>query len=508
MKKTALILIIVTFLAKFIGLLREVTLAYFYGASSISDAYLIAMTIPTVLFSFIGTGIVTGFIPIYQERKINYGSSDAMSFTNNLMNIVLVVVTFIVIIGYVFVNQIVFAFASGFDNKTFEMAVSFTKVGLFSTYFIAIVFVLSGFLQANQSYNVTSLIGLPLNFIIIITIVMSTSFSLHWLSYGIVISALFQMLFLLFFSKKNNYKHSFLFNIHDERIKRVVKLSFPVIIGVVFYQLNILVDRTLASNLAMGGISALNYSNKIVDFVQGIFVVSVTTISYPVLSKHIVNNDFLQVKHILQESVGIILLLVIPTTIGSLFFSQEIITLLYGRGAIDENGLKLISSVFFMYSIGMIAFGLKEGISKVFYAMQDSKTPMRNAIIGYACNIVLSVILSRTIGIAGIALATSISMFIISVLLFRSLHKKIGSFGITHMLKSLLKIAVASLIMGIVSKVFYLVTANNIGENVSLIISILLAILIYFSIVYLLKIEDVNIIVSQSIGKIKKIAKN
>ncbi|WP_417204712.1 murein biosynthesis integral membrane protein MurJ [Acetoanaerobium sticklandii] len=503
MKKTALVLIFVTIFSKFIGLLREVTLAYFYGASNVSDAYLVALTIPAVLFSFVGTGIVTGFIPIYQDRKIRGSVDEALKFTNNLINIVFIIITIMIMIAYVFVNQIVFAFASGFEKETFEMAVRFTKVSLISSYFIAIVFILSGFLQANELYNITSLIGLPLNVVIILSIFMSYKYDLNWLPYGIVFSALGQVLFLLLFSRRVGYKHRFIFKIRDDNIYKLIKISMPVIIGVLFYQLNVLIDRTLASRLAMGGISALNYSNKIVDFVQGIFVISVTTISYPLISKHIVNNNFSQVRVVLKDSIGMILLLVIPASIGSMFFSKEIITMLYGRGAIDTIGLELISKVFFMYSIGMIAFGLKEGISKVFYAMQDSKTPMRNAIIGYIVNAILSVVLSIYLGIEGIALATSISMFVITFFLFVSLRRKIGAFGFLHIIKAILKISISSFFMGVVSKTFYGMVLNHIGPSLALLFSILLAIMIYFTIIYIFKIEDVDVTARSIIEKIK-----
>lgn len=505
MKKTAMILILVTFFSKFIGLLREVTLAYFYGVSNISDAYLVALTIPTLLISFIGTGIVTGFIPLYQEVKINIGDDEALKLTNNLMNIVMMTVTIMILVAYIFVDKIVFAFASGFEKETFEMAVEFTKISLFSSYFLAIVFILSCFLQANESYNITSLIGLPLNLIIIFSIIMGYKHDMKFLPYGIVFSALGQVIFLFLFSKRKNYKHSFIFKIKEEYIYKLVKISLPVIVGVVFYQLNVLIDRTLASRAALGGISALNYSNKIVDFVQGIFVISVTTISYPVLSKHIANKEFDKVKIVLKESVGIICLLVIPTSVGSMIFSKEIISLLYGRGAIDSIGLNLISKVFFMYSIGMIAFGLKEGVSKVFYAMQDSKTPMRNAIIGYICNAILSIVLSTYIGISGIALATSISMVIITVLLFISLHRKIGSFGLISIIKSFVKILAISLFMGLGAKLFYYAILNHMGASVALMLSILFAIFMYIAILYIFKIEDVDVMIHDTIGRLKNI---
>src|SRR5690606_12151384 len=159
-------------------------------------------------------------------------------------------------------------------------------------------------------------------------------------------------------------------------IKNMLFLAIPVIIGSSVNQINKLVDRTLASQISIGGISALNYANTLNLFVQGVFVVSISTVMYPLISKMASKGNMDGLKKALAQAITGINLLVIPATVGSLFFAEPIVTLLFGRGAFDEQAIAMTSTAFFFYSIGMLGYGLREVLSRAFYSMQDTRTPM------------------------------------------------------------------------------------------------------------------------------------
>jgi putative peptidoglycan lipid II flippase len=152
----------------------------------------------------------------------------------------------------------------------------------------------------------------------------------------------------------------------------------------------------------------------------------------------------------------------------------------------------------------MIGFGLREVLSRAFYSLQDTKIPMINATIAMVINIVLNIILSKFLGIGGLALATSISAIFCTSLLFISLRKKIGSFGMKNITISFIKILCASLVMGVIAKVFYDILLNNINANLSLILSIGIGAVVYFIIIYFMKIEEVDIIVNAVKKKLKR----
>ncbi|MDF2520156.1 MAG: murein biosynthesis integral rane protein MurJ [Clostridia bacterium] len=496
MRKTALILMLLTILSKVFGLARDITLSYFYGASNISDIYLISITIPMTIFAFIGTGISTGYIPMYSRIDKLDGTRQADSFTNNLVNGLLLICTLFIIVGGIFTDELVKAFASGFKGDTLLLAAKFTRVSLLGIYFTAIIYVFSGYLQMKGNYTIPALIGFPLNFFMILSIIASSHTNVIVLSIGSVVAAIAQFLLLLPFIYKKGFRYKFTFYLKNKYVRDMIIVAAPAIFGVSVNQINVLVDRTIASSLVVGGISALNYANKLNGFVQGIFVLSISTALFPMISKMAAGNNVSGLKRSVSEAIGGVNLLVIPITIGSMIFAEPVVKLLFGRGAFDAQAISMTSTALFYYSIGMIGYGLREVLSRTFYSLQDTKTPMYNAAIALIMNIVLNIILSRYMGIGGLALATSISALFCTGLLFISLHKKIGSFGLKNMSYSFIKILVASLLMGLIAKLSFNSLTNILSQNLSLLVAIAMGAISYFVIIYFMKIDDVDAAVS------------
>ena len=148
-------------------------------------------------------------------------------------------------------------------------------------------------------------------------------------------------------------------------------------------------------------------------------------------------------------------MLVIPSTLIFIYFAEPLVRLIFGRGAFSQQAIIMTSNVLQFYSIGLIGFGLREVLTRVFYSLHDSKTPMKNGIIGVSLNIMLSLILSRYLGVAGLALGTSISGLCTAGLMIISLKRKIGKFGSKEALLSVLIIIISSLLMCIITKLSY-----------------------------------------------------
>ena len=497
MKKTAVVLMLITIVSKVFGFARDISLSYFYGASDVSDAYLISITIPIVIFGFIGTGIFTGYIPIYSNIETKAGTVEGYKYTSNLINIILVICTGVLILGLIFTNTLVKFFASGFEGNTLFITVQFTRITLIGIYFSAITYIFTGFLQIKENYIIPALIGFPMNLIIIFSIFISSKTNVIYLAIGSVLATASQLVLLWPFIVKKGYKHRLTFNLRDENIKNMAYLAIPAIIGVSVNQINVLVDKTIASQLAVGGISALNYANRLNGFVQGLFVTTIATVLYPTISQMAAQKNMKELKKSVSEAINIINLLVIPTTIGAMVFAEPVVKLLFGRGAFDAKSAAMTSYALFFYSAGMIGVGLREVLSRVFYSLKETKIPMFNAGIAMVMNIILNVLLSRVMGIGGLALATSISAVFCTILLFINLRKKIGPFGLKQIGISFLKILFASIIMGGVAKLSFDYLADHLfSQNVSLLLAIGIGAFLYFAIIYFMGIEDVNIIIN------------
>lgn len=500
MKKNIIILMMLTIVSMIIGFSKDLVLAFFFGASYITDAYIISLTIPQTIFGFVGSAISTTFIPLYTSIGEENGIDNANKFTNNLMNVLLIISTFIVALVFQFTEQTVLIFASGFEDKTLQLAVNFTRISIFSIYFSGIIFLFTSYLQSKNRFISTGLMTVPLNIVTIVSIFIGAKYNLNYLALGGIAATFFQLLLILIDIKKSDYSYKLYFNIKDKNIKKMLMLSIPAILGSSIYQINVLVDRTLASSISEGGISVLSYSNKITALIFAVLVVPIATVIYPNLSKMYANAKNQEFKSIIRESLSAINVLIIPSIVGILFFSNNIVSLLYGRGQFDANAISMTAGALTFYTIGIIGVSTREIFYRSFYAMQDTKTPLINASVSLLINILLNIILSKYMGLNGLALATSLSAILCSLLLIISLRKKIGPLGMKQISISFLKILFASLVMGLLAKLSFNYLTTSLSQNLSLIIAIGVGAVSYFVIIYFMKIEDVDVIV----GAIKK----
>ncbi|MGE7624975.1 murein biosynthesis integral membrane protein MurJ [Viridibacillus sp. NPDC096237] len=495
-KKTAILLMVITVLSKVSGFLRDITLSFFYGATSTSDAYIISITITSVLFSLIISGVTTAYIPLFKQIEHGEGHQSATYFTNNLINIVVIVTTGVILIGLLISNLLVKLFALGFDGETLRVAVLFTRIGLVGIYFTSITQLFIGYLQLYGKFTIPAMVGLPFNFIIIISIIVSTQTNIIALAIGSVLAAFVQLLFLFPTLKKTNYRYVPIVQFNDKNIKKMAVIVFPIMIGISIDQINLMVDKTLASTLVEGGVSALTYASRLNDFVQGIFVLSFVTVMFPLISNMAVQKNKEDFKRSISEVISVVILIVVPASIGIMILAEPIIRLLFGHGHFDERAIDMTTHALFFYSIGMIGYGVREILNRSFYSLQDTKTPMYNASIAVILNIILSVILSSYMGISGIALATSISALFCSTLLCIKLRKKIGAFGLKGNLITFMKVTVASSIMGFFLYFFSKYVFTDWSIFLKMGISILLGSIIYFTIITLLKVKESKLLVN------------
>ncbi|MEG1311474.1 MAG: murein biosynthesis integral membrane protein MurJ [Romboutsia sp.] len=507
--KATIGLMIVTMLSKCLGFGRELVLGAAYGATSYSDVYITAMNIPITLFSVIGTGLATTFIPLYYENRTLGGEEKGIKFINNTLNIVLVLGTIMALLGMIFTEPLVKMFAIGFKEEEFRLAVQFTKIMMFGGLFLAITKIMTSYLQTKENFIIPGLVGIPFNIIIITSILLSSKINLYILPIGTLLAMASQFLFQIPFASKKGYKYKPILNLKDEYVKKMIWLVGPVFIGVFVNQMNTVVDRTLASTLVEGSISALNYANRLNGFVMGLFIATLGAVIYPMLSKLSSENNSEKFTESVVSSVNSVILLVLPISVGAMTLATPIVKLLFERGAFDERATQMTSIALVFYSIGMVAFGLRDILGKVFYSLQDTKTPMINGAIAMSMNIIFNLAVVRFMGHAGLAFATSMSALICTVLLFSSLKKKIGYFGQDRIIKSTLKSLVAAIIMGVAALISNKLLSNLLGISfmsnlISLFGAIFVGVVVYGVLVTILKVDEIKILTNLIRRKLKK----
>lgn len=507
--KATITLMIATLTAKVLGFVREMVLASSYGASMYSDAYLTAMNIPVVIFAIIGTTLATVLIPMYFEVNSSQGEKKALKFINNIFNVVILLCVILALLGLIFTEQLVRVFAVGFEGEILKVTIDFTRITIIGIVFTGLSYVMTAYLQIKNNFTIPGLISVPKNIIIITSIILSVKYNPYILIWGTLLGIATEFLFQLPFAIKDGYRYQAYINIKDRYIKKTIWLIGPVLIGVSVNQVNTMVDRTLASTLVEGSISALNYANKLNGFVMSMFIASISVVIYPMLSKLSSEDNTEKFRSSIIQAINSVILLVIPISVGAIVLANPIVSLLFERGEFDARATSMTSIALAMYSLGMLAFGLRDILGKVFYALQDTKTPMINGAIAMVMNIVLNIILIKHLELAGLALATSISAIICIFLLFNSLKKKIRYFGQDKIIKTTLKSSMAAAVMGIVTYLVYNLLNSVLGGGLinnalSLFASILLGTIVYGFLVVLLKVEEVKIMIEMIKKKMKR----
>ncbi|MEX6586715.1 MAG: murein biosynthesis integral membrane protein MurJ [Paraclostridium dentum] len=508
--KSAFWLMVVTMLSKVLGFGREIILGYFYGTSAYSDVYIVSMNIPLVVFSSIGVALVTTFIPLYQEVLSEKGSKRALKFSNNIMSIVLILSVLLGILGYIFAEPLVKLFAMHYTGEKLILAVKFVRIMIGGVVFIGLSNLMTSYLQIQGDFTIPGMIGFPNNIVIIISIILSaTTGNIYILAIGTLIGMASQFLFQVPFAIKRGYKFKPTIDLKDEYLRKMLWLVMPVLIGVAVNQVNTMVDRSLASGLGDGVITALNNANRLNGFVMGLFISTLGAVIYPTLSKLSTENNQEKFAESVANSVNCVNLLVVPASVGAMILATPVVRILFERGAFDDRSTALTATALVFYSVGMIGFGLREILSKVFYSLKDTKTPMINGIIAVILNIVLNIALVKVMGHGGLALATSLSSIICILLLFISLKKKIGYYGQDKIKSTFIKTLIASLVMGIITYFVYKFLSGILGigfiqEAISLGSSIAIGGVIYLALIVVFKVEEANMAIDMIKKKLKR----
>ena len=504
-------LMVATIIAKILGFGRELVLAAGYGTSIYSDAYVTAMNILQVIFVIIGSALATVLIPMYMEVHSEEGEVVSLKFINNVFNLVILACIVLSVFGFVFTEQIVKMFAVGYEGEALTVAINFTRITILGIVFTGLSYVMTSYLQIKNDFVMPGLSSVPKNIIIIVATILSIKYGPYLMIWGTLVGMASEFLFQLPFAVKKGYKYLPIIDVKDEYIKKMAWLIGPVLIGVAVNQVNTLVDRTLASTLPVGTVSALNYSNKLTSFVIAIFITSISSVIYPMLSQLSSENNKLRFITSVRKSINCVIILVMPITVGTIVLSQPIVRVLFERGAFDERGTYLTALALAMYSIGMVAYGLRDVLGKIFYSLQDTKTPMINGVIAMGVNMVMDVVFIQFWGLAGLTLATSLSSIACIMLLFRSLKKKMDYFGQDKIVKVTMKSLVASVIMGAVAyySYHYMMRFTHRGGEIEflvLCVAVVLGAAVYGGLVVLFKVDEVKIVTDVIKRKLNKSA--
>ena len=497
--QAALLLTIISIISKPLGLLREIVIADFFGASWITDAFFVSQIMPNVFGTIIAGAIISAFIPVFIRVKETVGEKEAWALTSRIFSLLTLLLILISLLIYFFADEVTRIVAPGFGPSQQELASWLTKYMIPTIILGTLLGLFTAVLNAYQHFLLPAMAALLNNvFLILAVVLLASRNGILSLIIGTLGSVIFQFLLVGggLFSRKPYLKFSLRFR--DPNLSLVFKMVIPIIIGSSAGLLNLLVDRAIASGLPEASISALNYSSKIMGIPQGMFIANVAQAIYPTLSLYVAQSAILDFKRSLSRGLMALWYIVLPSTAGLVFLSRPIIAAIYQHGAFTAADTLLTSGALVFYSLGLFAHGGNALLSNAFITLRDTITPMKLGFLAVAVNIILNLLLSKVMGASGIALATSLAAFLNYFLLHLLLQRKIGKGILEGSFLELLKMTVASLLMG--ASVYFLwqgvlswLHPGNFWARLVLLALVCgLGILIYALLSWLMKIEEIN----------------
>ena len=443
---TAIGMVVLTFTGKALGFARELVMAACFGTSYVTDAYVMARSIPDILFSGIVVAVGTSFVPLYADQNVQYGKEKADSMFNSLLNLLIKVAVPLSILGILLADPLISIFANGFFGEQRSLAVFFLRITFISVGFTGLNQLYSSYLNFNEDFISPIVCGYCFNIFSCIFALIASKYTERILPFGCVMGYALTTLLLSGTARRKGMVRNFFFREKTDSIAlKVFKLSLPVFVGEYAHQINFYIDRFLSSGMQQGSVASLNYAYEIITLITGVTTVVITTIAFSKMNQERAGGDIEKYNDILQKSFLISVIIAMPCMFGVFAFSREIVQAIYGRGAFDSNSVSYTSKAVFWYAPYLLAFAMSTPIIQAFQSHKSMKTPMIIGLISMLCNVVLSIVLSGIIGMGGLALATSVSMIITVTIGWIELKKSFPDVVPVKDIGKIMRIAVISL---------------------------------------------------------------
>ncbi len=443
-----------TFLSRILGLVRDMVVAYTFGAAAHADAFFVAFRIPNMLRRMVAEGAFTAsFLPVYVDYLENRDPAEAGRVVDIVFTLLSIILLCVTVLGVVFSPWIISLFAPGFleSPEKFELAVSLNRILFPYLFFVSLVALCMGVLNAHGHFAAPAASPILLNVCMIsgaLFLSRRCDPPIYGLAFGVIAGGLFQLLLQVPALTAKGLRFRFDLSFRHPAVNRIGRLFLPAAFGAAVYQLNLFVGNLLASFLPGGSISYLWYATRLLEFPLGVFGVALATAAFPSLSKESSRKDSIRFLEILEETLALITFVTVPAMIGLVVLRMPIVEVLFQRGAFDAFTTRQTADALFFYCLGMWPIAAGRVVVSAFYSVQDTRTPVRLSLVAFVANVVLSLLLMGPMRHCGLALANSLSSLLNAAMLFFCLHGRLGAWGLGWVRNSGLKVAAAGMVMG------------------------------------------------------------
>ena len=450
---------VATAISRILGVAREMVMAKYFGAGYYTDAFNIAYRIPNLFRDLFAEGALSSaFIPTFVRGLHQEGREAAWALANRVITALLVLLGLVTLIFFVFAKGFVFLLAAGYADTPGKMELTTQMTRIMSPFLlcVALAAVVMGMLNASGSFFVPAVAPSAFNVCCILAGIFLSPFMSAFgmepvvsMAFGALFGGASQFIVQVPSACRIGWRFRLSLDLRDPGLRRIAKLMLPALIGLSATQINITVDSQLASQYGNGPVSWLNYAFRLMQLPIGLFGVAIATATAAAVSHHAAAGAFEKLSHTVHSSLRLAACLTFPATVGLLVLREPIVCLLYERGSFLAEDTIQTSKVLALYSLALFAYSAVKILVPAFYALGDTRTPVRSSIITVAIKIAVNFVLITRMGFLGLALATAMASWVNFALLLRQMDRAVPGGSWRKDIGAYARIGAASALMGL-----------------------------------------------------------
>lgn len=437
--------------SRMLGMVRETLFARQFGTGDEYAAYVAAFRVPDLLFLVVMAGSFgSAFIPVFAGFLSRGDQRRAWALASAVLNLAAVSIVVSAVIAFVFAGPIVrFLVAPGFSAENQQLTVELMRLLLLSPIMLGLGIAAKGILEAQDRFTLPALAPLVYNVAIVLSVLLlAPSIGVHGVAIGVVVGAFGHVLVQIPGLIRSGMVYSSKLTLRVDGLGEVGRLLLPRVIGQAAFQVNFIVVTSFASREGADQTSSLSYAWQLLMFPHGVLALSISTVIFPTMARLFEQGRTVELKATLARALRPLLFLTLPASIGLFAFRTPIVSALFEWGAFSERSTALTADALAFFALGLTGYAVVEVLTRAFYAMHDTRTPVAAGITIMVINIVLCAVLIGPLGHAGLALALSASTAVETLILSAVLRRRLGR-GDAQFAGWLARVAVATLAMAI-----------------------------------------------------------
>ena len=446
-----------TLASRVLGFIRDVIIAKFFGTGARAQAFVVAFRIPNLLRSLIGEGATNAaVVPVLSRLKAQGKDEEFWQVAGCLLNILIVFLAALTLLGELFAPYIVRLIAPGFIGEGTKLLLTIRLTRWIFPYLllIGLTAYAMAVLNSLKHFALPALAPCMLNISLIVSVLVFSprlKEPAYALSTGVLIGGILQLLIQVPLVLRKGLNRHRKFRFMHPKVKEMGRLLLPRTLGIAVYQANVFIDTILASFawiVGSGAVAALYYANRLVQFPLALFGIALAQVALPTMSAQAAREDLSALRKTVSFSLRSVFTMMIPATVGMAVLAYPLIKIIFERGSFSASSTSITSLALLFYCLGLTGYAGVKILASCFYSLKDTLTPAKVAGAALLINVILNLVLMWPLKVAGLALATAISVTFNFILLLLILKKRIGAFE--RFMQSLSKISLAAAIMGVV----------------------------------------------------------